>query len=457
MRLLFTALACLISVSLFGQEWMYNYGDSLQDYGYDVQQTTDGGFIITGATYGENRNWTDVSLMKIDVDGQLEWHNTFGSEWTDGGSSVQQTTDGGYIIGGYTCTSSGDLDIFLFKTDEYGIEEWSKTFGGTQDDGEACLSVQQTSDGGYILSGYSSTFGSDSIWSDAFLLKTDENGIEEWTQTYGGIDPELSYSVKQTSDGGYVLTGNQGWLDLWPPPSFNNQKMFLIKTDEYGIEEWTQTYVNGMEESCSYGRDVQQTSDGGFIIAGAKGDFDTYDDSIPNQIFLGAVLVKTNQFGEEEWTSVFDQIPNLANGYSKFESVTQTSDGGFIACGRTTFTNSSIEFPGLLFIVKTDSNGSEEWSHRVYENCIGNKVINANDGGFVITGSIWVTDLSYQAFLLKIDSEGTLSSSFTIPTPSQRKLEKVVDALGREVNQTTNQILFYIYDDGSVEKKFIVE
>jgi cysteine-rich repeat protein len=185
------------------------------DRGYSVQQTSDGGYIITGfAGTGGGDAW----LIKTDSSGNMQWNNTFGGSSSDLGQSVQQTSDGGYIIAGNTDSyGAGGGDAWLIKTDSSGNQQWSKTFGGSKYD--TGLSVRQTSDGGYIMTGQTLSYGAGSY--DAWVIKTDSSGSQQWMETFGGSSNDFGSSVQQTSDGGYIMAGNtwsfgagsgDGWL-----------------------------------------------------------------------------------------------------------------------------------------------------------------------------------------------------------------------------------------------------
>jgi hypothetical protein len=237
-------------------EWEKTFGGRGDDVGYSVQQTRDGGYIIVGWTKSYGSGGYDVYLIKVDANGNMQWSKTFGGREDDWGYSVQQTRDGGYIIVGETKSyGAGRRDVYLIKVDANGNMQWSKTFGGREDDWGS--SVQQTSDGGYIIVGYTTSYGAGEF--DVYLIKVDANGNMQWSKTFGGGSWDWGFSVQQTRDGGYIIVGvtrsyGAGEFDV-----------YLIKVDANGNMQWSKTF-GGREGD--WGLSVQQTRDGGYIIVG---------------------------------------------------------------------------------------------------------------------------------------------------------------------------------------------
>jgi len=315
--------------------WTKTFGGTGWDVGSSVQQTTDGGYIITGGVESFGNGNDDVYLIKTDQSGNELWSKTFGGVDGEGGSSVQQTNDGGYIIAGSTSSFGNWSDLYLIKTDGSGNEQWFKIFGGTYlDVGE---SVQQTNDGGYIITGVTNSFGNGS--EEVLLIKTDGNGDSLWTKTFGGTDWEEDWgnSVQQTNDGGYIITG---WTHPDPTPgSFEDSEVLLIKTDGSGNEEWTKTFGGADGES---GSSVQQTNDGGYIIAGSTSSFGNGNEDV--------YLIKTDGSGNEQWFKTFGGVDGESGS-----SVQQTNDGGYIIAGSTSsFGNGGSD----IYLIKTDENGN---------------------------------------------------------------------------------------------------
>jgi len=377
------------------EEWNKTFGGEADDAAYYVQQTSDGGFIIGGYTKSYGIATWNPWLIKTDFKGNEEWNRTYNFYSLDFLSgyvrSVQQTNDGGYILGcsffNSTSTKSKELSPFditkrdyislmvLIKTDSNGNEQWNKTYNGVEY--SWCFYVRQTIDGGFIATGGGNSTSYGSI--DVYLLKTYPNGTMQWLKTYGTSDmDEEGRWVQQTSDGGYIITGMSdcNYDTDWG-------KMWLIKTNANGIIVWNKKFEGTSRNSHigpeTYGNSVQQTSDNGFIIAGI----------IDNQ----GCLIKTDSNGNEEWR----KIP-FVNDFSFFcYSGKQTSDGGYIATGN-----------GLI---KTDTTGNEQWNVTIPTPFISGQ--QTTDGGYVIAGS---TSGYYNgdAWLIKFGPEGTPNLQFTI-------------------------------------------
>ncbi|MCH7762002.1 PQQ-like beta-propeller repeat protein, partial [candidate division TA06 bacterium] len=254
--------AYLIKTDSLGDTlWTRTFGGSLEDLGYSVKETQDGGYIIAGGTESFGAGFFDVYLVKTDSSGDTLWTRTFGGTNWDLGYSVHQTQRGEFVIVGLTDPSGiGMDDVYLIKTDSLGDTLWTKTYGGASVD--VGYSVQETSDGGYIITGYTYSFGAGGV--DVYLIKTDSLGDTLWTRTYGDDDDDVGRTVQQTSDGGYIIAGHT--LSFGAGLS----DVYLIKTDSLGDTLWTRTYGGTGKD---FGHSVQQTSDGGYIITGQMNSF----------------------------------------------------------------------------------------------------------------------------------------------------------------------------------------
>ncbi|MDD5528727.1 MAG: T9SS type A sorting domain-containing protein [bacterium] len=242
--------------------WTRTFGGTKDDdIGYSVQQTFDSGFVIVGEIgYFVTGDW-DVYLIRTNSSGDTLWTKTFGGIGNDYGITVQQTKDGGFIITGTTKSFGADSgDGYLIKTSSSGDTLWTKTFGGTDNDyGSA---VQQTEDGGFIITGGTESFGAGK-W-DAYLIRTDSSGDTLWTKTFGGTDNDYGIEVQQTFDSGFIIAGETSSLGT------GGTDVYLIRTNSSGDALWTKTF-GGVDED--WGNSIQQTEDGGFIITGTTKSF----------------------------------------------------------------------------------------------------------------------------------------------------------------------------------------
>jgi hypothetical protein len=350
--------------------WIRIFAGTKYKYGNSVQQTADGGYIVAGHAN------SDVWLAKTDSCGGLAWEKTFGPPEGASGASVQQTSDGGYVIAGTTASAGTALDFWLVKTDATGNEVWDKTFGGTED--EQATSVRQTSDGGYIVTGYTESYGSGDF--DIWLVKTDASGSKVWDKTFGGADIDQGKAVQQTSDGGYIIVGT---TDSYDGP--NKGDVLLYKTDSAGNEVWHKTF--GDSTVSEFGNSVQQTSDGGYVIAGGTG--------------LGVWLVKTDASGNKAWDKTLGGQMSGGQG----NSIRQTAEGDYIVAGYVHSATMRLDF----VLLRTDASGNLIWNKTfgTPNLDIGASVQQTADGGFIMTGESHPNDASScDAWLIKTGANG---------------------------------------------------
>jgi|WetSurMetagenome_2_1015567.scaffolds.fasta_scaffold09422_3 hypothetical protein len=321
--------ALLIKTNFFGDTiWTKTYGGGKFR---SVKQTIDNGFIATGQTTSGTE---DILITKTNSIGEVLWNKTYGGTRADWASDVQQTYDGNYIVvGSNSSFAFPNGRLWLLKTDTNGDTLWTKFFGGDTPYNIG-LSVCQTRDSGYVITGYTSVTGN-SI--DVWIIKTNPNGELDWMKTYGGALWDQGNSVKQAQDDGYIIVGETESFGA------GNSDVWLIKTDTFGDTLWTRTF-GGVD--LDKGNSVQQTYDGGYIIAGTSESFEPGNPDL--------LLIKTDSDGETIWTSTYGGI-DLDEGYS----VQQTTDNGYIVSG-STYSNGSLgKYVWLLRISSDPSNVNE--------------------------------------------------------------------------------------------------
>jgi len=337
-------------------EWKRFFGGAGEDWPSAVMQTADRGYVIAGVTDSFGAGRSDVYLIRTDSKGKLLWQRTFGGAHKDEACSLDQTRDGGFIIAGWTLSfGAGRRDVYLIKTDSNGNQVWQKTFGGAKSDRAYC--VRQTPDGGYIVAGSTRSFGR--VWGDVYLVKTDAEGNLVWQKNFGGSKSECGYSLRITRDGGYIIVGSSR--------SFGSggHDVYLLKTDAEGNLLWERTF-GGSDWDC--GKFVEQTPDGGYVIAGTT-------DSLSVQ-GADVYLLKTDPEGNLVWHQVV--------GGPQSESVCclhVSRDGGFAVAGKT---------DGLFYLITGNDKADLVWRRsfvarvRGYSSC----GCRTTDGGFVFAGSI---------------------------------------------------------------------
>lgn len=353
---LFLQVTCVADALITFQK---TFGGLNSDIAYSLVQTLDEGYIIAGYTLSFGQGNRDVYLIRTDVNGDLLWSKTFGAGNTDYAWTVQQTVDGGFIIGAHTGSfGAGSHDIYLIKCNLAGVLMWTHVYGGSSADG--AYSLQQTSDSGFIISAHTSSIGAGQ--HDVYLIKTNIDGDTVWTRSYGGSGGDYLRSVQQTNDGGYISVAEtfsfgEGSADV-----------YLVKTDSLGNLLWAKTY-GGI--SSDYGYSVKQTSDSGYIVAGytnsfGAGGYDLY-------------LIKTDALGDLLWSKTYGGVSS-DYGYS----LSLCQDGGYVIAGYTL----SFGTNGELLLIRTDSVGNLLWS-RTFGGSgadYGWSVQQTIDGGYVIGG-----------------------------------------------------------------------
>jgi len=361
--------------------WQKTFGGIADDEAMSIQQTTDGGYIVAGYTFSFGAGGSDVYVIKLDENGNKVWEKTYGGSGDDYAFSIQQTTDGGYIVAGYTSSfGEGNYDFYIIKLDANGNKLWEKTFGGSYND--KAYSIQQTTDGGYIVAGSTISFGEGG--SDVYVIKLDKNGDKVWEKTFGGIADDEAKSIQQTTDGGYIVAGytfsfGEGGSDV-----------YVIKLDENGNESWEKTFGGNGWDEASF---IQQTNDEGYIVAGYTFSFgEGWDD---------VYVIKLDKNGNKVW----DKTYGGGNG-DRANSIQQTKDGGYIVAGMTSSLGAgNYDF----YIIKLDANGNKLW-----EKTFGGSkydpawsIQQTNDGGYIVAGST----ISFGAggsdiYVIKLDENG---------------------------------------------------
>lgn len=408
---LLTANICIIFSQAPAIEWQNTISGNFYDYLYAMQPTSDGGYII-GSTSSSSISGDktenaigsyDYWIIKLDSIGTIIWQNNIGGSSKDYLRSIQQTTDGGYIVGGYsesglsgdkTEASNGLNDYWVIKLDSVGIIEWQNTIGGSNQD--YLYSIRQTTDGGYILGGYSyseisgdkttGTIGGTGS-ADYWVIKLTPTGIIEWQKIIGGTSGEYLFQVEQTTDGGFILGGDSysGISGDKTEGSLGRNDYWIIKLDSIGSIVW-QNVIGGQYYDNFVA--LQQTSDGGYILGGYS-DSGIFGDK--TEMAFGGNdywVVKIDSTGAVEWENT---IAGTLSDY--FRCVSQTEDGGYIVGG---YSGSPVALDKTeinkgyndYWVLKLNNIGEIEW-----QDVIGGSssdylyyVHQTEDGGFLLAG-----------------------------------------------------------------------
>jgi len=347
-----------------------SYGDSTDDRGYSVVETSNGCLVVTGRKYVSGGGH-QVYLLKIDSNGTIVWERNFGGYLGDCGYSVDETSDGGLVVVGYTDSSGNDKQVYLLKTDSNGNFLWEKNFGGSSYDYGS--GVIETSDGGLAVAGYTGSFGND---KQVYLLKTDLDGNLLWQKTFGSSSTFYGYNIVETKDGGLVVAASK------------YSQIYLLKTDSNGNLLWEE--ILGGSIFGEIDRNVVETTDGGLVVTGY---------AVSSENTQQVYLVKTDSDGTVLWEKNFGGT-NCEYGYS----VVETSDSGLVVTGYT----ESFGNDRQVYLLKTDSNGDFLWEKNFggYYEDYGCSVVDTSYGGLVVVGYTGSFAQFNRVYMIWTDSEG---------------------------------------------------
>ena len=452
----------LIHIVTFAQaptlQWLKVLGGTSDDFAYSIQQTSNGGYIMAGNTLSNDGNVSgnhgdhDAWVVKLDNSGNLEWQKTYGGTGDDRIFNIQTTTDGGYVMTGYTNSTDGDVtgdhgarDAWIVKLSNTGILQWQKALGGTTD--EVAYYIQQTIDGGYVLTGYTQSNNGDVTGNhgvlDAWVVKLDNIGNLQWQKALGGTSTDQGYSIQQTSDGGYIMAGNtqsndgdiignHGFVDAW-----------VLKLNNSGDLLW-QKALGGTGDDKALS--IQQTLDGGYIMSGYT--YSNDGDVSGNHGAWDAWLVKLDTNGILQWQKALG-----GTSYDLAYNVLQNTDGSYTFAGYTQSNNGNVSGnhgSTDAWIVKISNTGNLLWQKTLggTTNEQANAVQITSGGCFILTGytnsndgdisgnhggtDTWVSKLNPE---LSTDSF-TLQELELIPNPANNLLQlKIPNQI--EINQIT--------------------
>jgi hypothetical protein len=395
-----------VSVNLSAQvqiQWQKCLGGTVYDRANSIQQTSDGGYVVAGRTESTdgdvsgNHGGEDYWIVKLDDSGNLQWQKCLGGTDDDLAQSIQQTSDGGYVVAGQTQSTDGDVsgnhpgsfDYWIIKLDVSGNLQWQKCLGGSSQ--EMAYSIQQTFDGGYVVAGQTQSTDGDVSGNhgayDSWIVKLDGSGNLQWQKCLGGTSGDVTFSIQQTSDAGYIVGGYTWSTDGDVTGNHGSQDYWIAKLDSSGNLQW-QKCLGGTIGDVNYS--IQQTSDGGYILAGQTQSTD--GDVTSNHGYSDYWIVKLDSSGDFQWQKCLGG-PLSDEAYS----IQQTLDGGFVVAGKTFSTDGDVSGNHGLYdywIVKLDTSGNFQW-----QKCLGGplsdeaySIQQTSDGGYILAGQTQSTN-----------------------------------------------------------------
>lgn len=390
-------------------------GSNQEDYASFIQQTADSGYIIGGSTNGfENGDVTggapgqdlECWIIKLGKTGNVEWTRVMGGGSYDELKQIRQTADGGYIFcamssssatGDVTGTSNGSNDYWIVKLDATGATTWNILIGGEYD--EYATAIIQTADGGYAVGGYSTSSASGDVTGtlhganpDYWIVKLSSTGTIQWNVLIGGAGEERLYSLRQTADGGYIAAGvstegNSGNVTGTVSGAFD---FWVVKLTSTGAITWNKL-IGGTGEELAYA--VQQTADGGYIVAGTSDSPASGNISVSTHGLIDYLVVKLDAAGNIVWNRMLGGSGDEQDSSDPEVAIQQTLDGGYIVAGTSNssasgdVTQNSFGFSDA-WVVKLDASGNIVWNKLLGGNDLDLLVSiqQTFDGGYIFTG-----------------------------------------------------------------------
>lgn len=387
--------------------WAKTYGGSFEDAAMAITQTPDGGYAVAGYSFSNdgdvtgNHGMADFWVVKVDSDGNLQWQRNYGGSGDDRANDIKQTRDGGYIVAGYSRSADGDVpgnygdyDFWILKLASDGSIDWSRNYGGSDED--EAFSIDQTSDGGYAVAGYSRSNDNDVSGNhagsiDIWIVKLNAMGALERMRSIGGDDIDSAVSIQQTSNGGYVIAGytmsTNGDLTGTTPQGLED---LLVVTVDSLFGNLTKVRLGG--SGYDRANSVRQLSDGSFIVAGYTESTDGTVSGRRGTTDSDIWVVKLSASLAFQWQQCFGGSHDDSG-----ESIRVANDGGYIIAGFTDSGDGDVTDKHAgedAWIIKITSSGTVQWQKCFggSDNEITHSVTPTADGGYIAAGYTLSTD-----------------------------------------------------------------
>ena len=353
-----------------------NYGGSKNDVANAVVKTLDGGAVVLGYTQSINGDISDKTVenfdfwvLKLDAESNIQWSKTFGGTNDDRGNDIIQTNDGGYAVLGYSTSSDQDVsenagsqDFWMIKLNANGSISWSKTFGYTGADFGTTL--LQTADNSYLITGVLDVTASGGqgnsqrhAGGDIWAIKLSENGELQWSKYFGGSFTDTPFGVVETEDHNFIIAGSSDSGDVDISNNNGSYDFWVLKIASNGSLLWERSF-GGSE--IDEGRAITTTNDGNFIIVG---DTRSADKDVSNNNGAADVwIIKMNTDGNLIWEKTIG-----GTSFDVARSVSKTQDGGFIISGSSRSLDNSFTNQGQndALLLKIDSEGNGVWKQTI--------------------------------------------------------------------------------------------